>query len=70
MFIVPGDNAVIEEVGGHQGVLAVVELDQGHLGVGVNEGLLVDTADALERAHVVCILGAQVAGVQALNLAV
>ena len=39
---------VVEGVGGHQGVLAVIKFGEGDLGVGVDEGLLVDAADALE----------------------
>ena len=40
--------------------LAVVELGEADLGVGVDEGLLVDAPDALERADVEGVLGAAV----------
>jgi hypothetical protein len=48
MFFVPGNNAVIEHISGHQGVLAVVELDESYLAVGIDKGLLVDSADTLQ----------------------
>jgi hypothetical protein len=62
VFVVPGDDTVIEEVGGHQGVLTIIELDKGHLAVGIDEGLLVDSANALEGADVVGVLGARYPG--------
>ena len=43
------------------GGLAVVELGEADLGVGVDEGLLVDASDALERPDVEGVLGAAVA---------
>lgn len=58
VLVIPGDDTVIEEVGGHQSVLAVVELNKGHLGIGIYEGLLIDTADTLERAYIISVLGA------------
>jgi len=48
----------------------VVELDEGYFGVGVDEGLLIDAADALEGANIVSILCAKVTGVQALDFPV
>jgi hypothetical protein len=61
---------VIEGVGGGQRVLAVVELADGDPRVSVDEGLLVDTPDALERADVEGILRAQIARVFCLDLPV
>ena len=49
--------------------LAIVELGAGHLGVGVDEGLLVDAAHALQIANIERILGAAVARMLALELA-
>ena len=45
--ITEGHHLVIEEIGGRQRRLAVVELGKGYLGVGINEGLLVNPAYAL-----------------------
>ena len=70
MFLIPWHYTVVQEIGSHQGVLAIVELYESYLSVGINEGLLVDSTDALQRAYVVGILGTQVTRVQALDLSV
>jgi hypothetical protein len=44
-----GHHLVIEQLSGGQRGLAVVELGKGHFAVGLNEGLLIDPPDALER---------------------
>ena len=41
--------------------LAVVELGEGHLGVGIDEGLLIDVAHALHVADIEGVLGAAIA---------
>jgi hypothetical protein len=46
-----------------------VQLGTGHLGVGVDEGLLVDPADAFQRADVVGVLRAKIAGMMGLDFA-
>jgi hypothetical protein len=38
-------HSVIEQIGRRDGRLAVVELGKAYLGVGINEGLLVDTSN-------------------------
>jgi len=48
VFLILGDDAVIEEAVNHQDVIAVLELDEGHLGVGINESLLVGSANSLD----------------------
>lgn len=53
MFLIPGDDPVIEHIGGHQDILAVIELDEGYLGIGVDEGLLVDSTYTFQRADIV-----------------
>src|SRR4029453_7793221 len=55
-------HTVIEEIGCRDGRLAVVELGKAYLGVGVDEGLLVDAANALQIADIERILGAAITG--------
>ena len=70
MFLEAGNDPVIEQVGGGDRGLAIVQLGERHLAVGVEEGLLVDPADALQRAHIECVLGAAIAGAFGVELAV
>ena len=51
------------------GVFAVIEFDEGDLGVGVDEGLLIDAADPLHVADIERVLGAAIARTFALELA-
>jgi hypothetical protein len=60
VLVVERDHPVVEQVGGGERGLAVVELGEADLGVGVDEGLLVDAPDALERPDVESVLGAAV----------
>jgi hypothetical protein len=53
-------DTVVEHVGSDQGVLSIVELGRGDLGVGVDKRLLVDASNALERADIEGVLGAQI----------
>ena len=62
MLLVERDHPVIEEIGGGQRRLAVLKLGEADLGVGVDEGLLVDASDALERADVEDVLTPAIAG--------
>src|SRR5262245_37648822 len=64
------DRPVIEQVGRRDRGLAIVELGAGHLGIGVDEGLLVDPSDPLQVAHVERVLGAAIARMLTLELAV
>ena len=50
--------------------LAVVELGERHLGVGIDEGLLIDAAHTLHVADIESVLDAAIAGTFALELAV
>ncbi len=61
LLLEPRNGAVVEQVGRHQGVLAVVQLDEGDFAVGIDEGLLVDAATALDVPDVVGVLGAEIA---------
>ncbi len=40
-------HAIVEEIGGRDRRLAIVELGKAHLGVGVDEGLLIGAPNAL-----------------------
>ena len=43
-------------MGGRDWRLAIIQLGEANFGVGVDEGLLVDAADALQVADIECIL--------------
>ena len=70
MLLEERHHPVVEQIGGGERGLAVVELGEADLGVGVDEGLLVDAPDALERADVEGVLGAAVARAFAVEFAV
>ena len=48
MLLEEGDDAIVEEIGGGQGGLSVVKLGEPDFGVGVDKGLLIDPADAVD----------------------
>jgi hypothetical protein len=62
-------HTVVQQVGGGDRRLAVVELGKRHLGVGIDEALLIDPPDALQGADVECVLRPAVARALALELA-
>jgi len=63
-----GSTLSLSKVGGRDRGLGGVELGGRHLGIGVDLGLLIDPAHALQRANVVCVLRAQIAGVGGVDL--
>jgi hypothetical protein len=63
-------HTVIEQIGRRDRRLAIVELGEGDLGVGVDEGLLINAPNALEIADIERVLGAAVPGMLALEFAV
>src|SRR5256884_2158041 len=63
-------HTIIEQICRRDGRLAVVELGKAYLGVGVDEGLLVDASNALQIADIERILGAAVTWMLVLELAV
>ena len=69
VLLVEGDDPVIEQIGGGDRRLDVVELGEPDLGVGVDEGLLVDATHPLQRADIEGVLGTAVAGTGAVELA-
>src|SRR4051812_8225869 len=70
MSVAEGHDAIVQQVGGREWGLAIVELGEGHLGIGVNEALLVDASDPLHVADVKGVLRPAVARALALELAV
>src|SRR6185312_8483793 len=63
-------HTIIEQIGRRDGRLAIVELGKAYLGIGVDEGLLVDASNALQIADIERILGAAITWMLALELAV
>src|SRR5271166_3459387 len=61
--------AVVQEIGGRERRLSVVELGEGDFRVGIDEGLLIDASHALHIADIEGVLGAAIAGVLAFELA-
>jgi hypothetical protein len=69
MLVIERHDPVVEQFGCGDRRLAVVELGKGDLGVGVDEGLLIDPPDALQRADIEGVLRAAIARAFALELA-
>ena len=69
MLVVERHHSVVEDLGRGDRRLAVVELGEGHLGVGVDKGLLIDPADALQRTDIEGVLRPAIARALALELA-
>ncbi len=63
------EHPIVQHVGRHQRILAIVQLRKRHLSIGVDEGLLINPANAFDSADVIGILGAQVAGMRGFDLA-
>jgi hypothetical protein len=62
-------HAVVEHIGSHQDVFAVIEFGERYLGVSIEKGLLINATYALGGAHVVSVLGAEIARMRGLDLA-
>jgi len=60
---------IIQEIGGRDRHLPVIQRCEPHLAVGVDECLLIDAPDALERPHREGVLGAAIARTLALEFA-
>jgi hypothetical protein len=69
MAIEEWHHTIVQDVGRRQRCLAVIELGEGDLGVGIDEGLLIDAAHALQIADIEGVLRTAIAGVLALELA-
>ena len=68
VLIIEGHHTVVEEIGRGERGLAIVELSEGDLGIGVDEGLLVDAPDPLHGADIEGVLGAAVAGTVSISV--
>jgi hypothetical protein len=55
LLLKEGQHPIIEHIRSDQGILPIIELGQGHLGIGVNESPLVK-ADTFDGAHVISAL--------------
>jgi hypothetical protein len=70
VLVVERHHPVVEDLGRGDLGLAVIELDEGDLGIGVDDGLLIDPLDPLQGADIEGVLSAAVARAFALELAV
>ena len=70
VLVVERHHPIIEDFSGGDRGLAVIELGEGHLGVGVDDGLLIDPPNPLQRADIEGVLRPAIAGALALELAV
>src|SRR5208282_730682 len=52
VLLLEGQDPVVEEIGGHDRRLAIIELGEANLRIGIDEGLLIDAADAFQGAHI------------------
>ncbi len=69
MTVEEGDRAIIQKIGRRDRCLAIIGLGASNFGVGGDERLLVDAPDPLQIADIERILGAAVARMLALKLA-
>jgi hypothetical protein len=69
VLLIEQHHPVVEYLGRGDRGLAIIELGEGHLGIGVDDGLLVDPPHALERANIERVLRPAIAGAFALELA-
>ena len=69
VFLEEWQHTIIEQIGRRDGRLAVVQVGKAYLGIGVDEGLLVDASNALQIADIERILGAAITWMLALELA-
>jgi len=68
LFLEERQYPIVQQIRSDQRILAIIELHEGQLRISVQKGLLVDAADALDRAHVVGILGTEITRVFGLDL--
>src|ERR1700759_1603732 len=62
VFFKERQNPVIEDVRRRNSMLSFIELGEGHPGIGIDEGLLVDPAHTFDIANIVGVLRSQVSG--------
>ena len=61
-MLVTNDRFQVKDLGCGDRGLAIVQLGEGDLGVGIDQGLLIDPPHALERSDIEGVLRAAVAG--------
>ena len=69
MLLIERHHPVIEDLGGGDRRLAVIQLGEGDLGVGIDKGLLINPPDALQRSDLKGVLRAAIARALAFELA-
>src|ERR1700730_12164083 len=69
LFVEERHDAIVQEIGCRDWRFAIIELGECELRIGVNKGLLVDAANPFHFADVERVLGAAVARMLALKLA-
>src|SRR5689334_11026237 len=62
--------AIIQQLGSGDRSLAVIELSKRHLGIGVDEGLLIDPADTLQSSDIESVLRTAIAWTFTIKVAV
>ena len=69
VLLVEGQDPVVQEIGRSDRRLAIIELDEANLRIGIDEGLLIDAADAFQGTHIEGVLHAAIAGTFGFELA-
>src|SRR5215472_14956659 len=69
VLVVEWHHPVVEDLGGGDRCLAIIQFGERDLGIGVDHGLLIDPANALQGADIEGILGAAITRAFALELA-
>lgn len=57
LLLEEGQHPIIQEIGSHHRSFAIIQFRKPDLTIGVDERLLIDAPDALERAHIEGVLG-------------
>jgi len=70
VLVIKRHHPVVEDLGRGDRCLAIIELGKGDLGIGVDDGLLIDPADTLQSADIEGILGTAITRTFALEFAV
>ena len=69
LFCKEGQHSIVEQIRTRNRRLGRIELGRSPLGVGIDEGLLIDAANALDGADIEGVLGTQIAWMSRFNLA-
>src|SRR5205085_5247275 len=69
VFVVERHHPVIEDLGRGDRGLAIIQLGEGYIGIGVDEGVLIDPPHALQGADIKGVLRPARAGALAVELA-